>query len=81
MLLGGKKRGLRIKDYMHHKGLRCYYLTPKRGVISFMNNEFKLEKLKIEFDNSGYFSSRVDSTLSADYRFDAVSKLAKELQC
>lgn len=46
----------------------------------------KLEKLKIEFDSSGYFSSRVDSTLSVDYRFDAVSKLAQnlsieELQC
>ncbi len=41
----------------------------------------KLEELKIEFDNSGYFSSRVDSTPSVEYRFDAVSKLARELQC
>lgn len=41
----------------------------------------KIEKLKIEFDDSGYFSSRVDSTTSVDYRFDAVSKLARELQC
>jgi len=41
----------------------------------------KLEELKIVFDKSGYFSSRVDSTPSVEYRFDAVSKLARELQC
>jgi hypothetical protein len=39
-----------------------------------------LSALKIEFDKSGYFSSRVDSTTSVEYRFEKVEKLAGELK-
>lgn len=41
----------------------------------------KLDNLKIEFDNSGFFSSRVDSTPSVDYRFETVKRIAMELTC
>jgi hypothetical protein len=39
-----------------------------------------LSALKIEFDKSGYFNSRVDSTTSVEYRFEKVEKLAGELK-
>jgi hypothetical protein len=39
-----------------------------------------LSALKIEFDKSGYFTSRVDSTTSVEYRFEKVEKLAGELK-
>ena len=39
----------------------------------------KLVKLKKDFDESGYFSNRVDSSTSVDYRFGEVEKLSKEL--
>ncbi len=35
-----------------------------------------ITELKREFDKSGYFKSRVDSTISVDYRFGKVEKLA-----
>ena len=39
----------------------------------------KINSLKIAFDSSGYFSSRVDSTKSVEFRFGKVEKLAGEL--
>lgn len=41
--------------------------------------EIQLVALKKDFDESGYFSNRVDSSISVDYRFGEVEKLIKEL--
>ena len=41
----------------------------------------KLLELKTIFDHSDYFAGRVDSSLSVNYRFNAVENLAKEMQC
>lgn len=39
----------------------------------------KIINLKKEFDESGYFSNRVDSSVSIDYRFSKVEKLKDEI--
>lgn len=41
----------------------------------------RLDELKNTFDQSGYFSSRVDSSSSVEYRFGEVEKLSRELEC
>ena len=40
-----------------------------------------LDHLKQNFDKSGYFSSRVDSSSSVEYRFGEVERLSRELSC
>lgn len=41
----------------------------------------KLNRLKEEFDSSGFFKSRVDSSLNVEYRFETIENLAKGLPC
>jgi len=38
-----------------------------------------IKSLKVEFDESGYFSNRVDSSVSVNYRFNAVEELRDTL--
>ena len=39
----------------------------------------KINKLKYDFDDSGYFSNRVDSSVSVNYRLDKVERLKEEI--
>lgn len=41
----------------------------------------KIEVLKTEFDNSGYFRGNVDSTPAIEYRFGSVERLLKDFTC
>ena len=41
----------------------------------------KLEEMKEEFDQSGNFSSRVDSSNAVEYRFSMMEKLSREAIC
>lgn len=41
----------------------------------------ELDDLKKSFDQSGYFSSKVDSRSSVDYRFGEVERLSGRLEC
>jgi len=37
--------------------------------------------LKREFDNSGFFKSRVDSSESVAYRYKEITRLLEEIKC
>jgi hypothetical protein len=41
----------------------------------------KLNAIKEDFDSSGLFKNRVDSSTSVEYRFGEIEKLAGELPC
>jgi len=61
------------------EALAYFFATTETEKININLLKDKLIRLKKQFDNSGYFNNRIDSSTGVDYRFGEVEKLSKEI--
>lgn len=58
-----------------------FFAMTKTSPLDQVHLNSRLNSLKKTFDQSGVFSSRVDSSAAVEYRFGMVESLARELTC
>ena len=61
------------------EALGCFFASFDISLIDKLNLKDEVDRLKSEYDKSGYFKNSVDSTDSVRYRFDKIQELKRRL--